>query len=371
MQEKYSYASQPHAAPVKRRPKYRNENDPGPPEPYDGNVSLNMMHDPRVVRGNTYAAKVMTSSVKQEQLHLQKENSRRVKQEATKRRNTNTVRVGTPPPVEGRVHMTIQTENFLEDLTDKPAEVDAETQTQAFMDRPVSPLFVATKTGIDEQTQIEPGDLFDFDLEVEPILEVLVGKTIHVSMLELMQEEELENIRREQEQFEAVRNIELAEVQRLEAEARRKAQEKDRRIAQEKQRVQDRIELEEKIAARAFSSQYLSTMHEGIMNDLMDDGFFFDPVKKEIEESMMVEQISGLRNRVECYNIAQSLLEQLILDAGAMAKSFQNRAEVARVARKERERKEAEAAAKAKAAEEAEAAKRAAEEAAAAEAEEE
>lgn len=41
-------------------------------------------------------------------------------------------------------------------------------------------------------TQIQPGDLFDFDLEVEPILEVLVGKTLHVAMLELMQEEELE-----------------------------------------------------------------------------------------------------------------------------------------------------------------------------------
>mmetsp|Transcript_20822 Transcript_20822/g.29935 ORF Transcript_20822/g.29935 Transcript_20822/m.29935 type:complete len:373 (+) Transcript_20822:84-1202(+) len=364
MQEKFSYSSQPHAAPVKRRPKYRNENDPGPPEPFDGNGSLNMMHDPRVVRGNTYAAKVMTTYSNQEQMQLQKENSRRIKQDSAKRRNTATVRVNTPPAVDGRTNTTMQTENYLEELTDRPIEVDSETQTQAYMDRPVSPLFVATKTGIDEQTQIEPGDLFDFDLEVEPILEVLVGKTIHVSMLELMQEEELENIRREQEEFEAVRNIELAEVQRLEAEARRKTQEKDRRIAQEKQRVQDRIELEEKIAARAFSSQYLSTMHDGIMSDLMDDGFFYDPVKKEIEDSIMLEQISGLRDRVECYDIAQGLLEELIIDAGVMAKEFQDRAEAARNARKERERKEAEAAAKAKAAEEA--AKRAAEEAAAA-----
>lgn len=34
--------------------------------------------------------------------------------------------------------------------------------------------------GIDIETQIENGDLFDFDLEVEPILEVLVGKTIYI-----------------------------------------------------------------------------------------------------------------------------------------------------------------------------------------------
>jgi hypothetical protein len=51
------------------------------------------------------------------------------------------------------------------------------------MDRPESPLFVKAKTGRDVETQIESGDLFDFDLEVEPILEILVGKTLHVSML--------------------------------------------------------------------------------------------------------------------------------------------------------------------------------------------
>jgi hypothetical protein len=62
------------------------------------------------------------------------------------------------------------------------------------MDRPASPLFVRACTGQDMETQILPGDLFDFDLEVEPLLEVLVGKSIHVAMLELMQEEELEAI---------------------------------------------------------------------------------------------------------------------------------------------------------------------------------
>ena len=34
------------------------------------------------------------------------------------------------------------------------------------------------KTGVDAATQVEDGELFDFDAEVEPILEVLVGKTL-------------------------------------------------------------------------------------------------------------------------------------------------------------------------------------------------
>lgn len=40
--------------------------------------------------------------------------------------------------------------------------------------------------------------LFDFDLEVKPILEVLVGKTMEQSLLEVMEEEELANLRAQQ-----------------------------------------------------------------------------------------------------------------------------------------------------------------------------
>eukprot|EP00603_Paraphysomonas_imperforata_P008902 CAMPEP_0114429412 /NCGR_PEP_ID=MMETSP0103-20121206/9473_1 /TAXON_ID=37642 ORGANISM="Paraphysomonas imperforata, Strain PA2" /NCGR_SAMPLE_ID=MMETSP0103 /ASSEMBLY_ACC=CAM_ASM_000201 /LENGTH=325 /DNA_ID=CAMNT_0001598749 /DNA_START=236 /DNA_END=1213 /DNA_ORIENTATION=+ len=315
-----------------------------------------MMNDPRIVRGNTHSAKVMTQSLKSEQEYTQKSHSQSMKRD--RRRNTpGNNRAGTPPPVDGRVHMDIQTENFLEELTDKAIEIDQETQTQAFMDRPASPLFIATKTGKDTSTQIDNGDLFDFDLEVEPLLEVLVGKTIHVSMLELMQEEELEAIRREQEQFEDVRNIELAEVQRLEAEARRKSQEKDRRVAQETQRKKDRLELEEKIAARAYSNQYLSTLHEGVMNDLFDEGYFYDPVRKEVEEVFMVDLISGLRASVDSYNVATNLVEEVLVEAGVMVKSFMARGEKARAQQRAADAKaEEEAAAKKKAEEEAAAA---------------
>lgn len=88
-------------------------------------------------------------------------------------------------------------------------------QTDAWMDRPVTPLFVPAKTGADVETQIMPGDLFNFDQEVKvssfltrpfltplkPILEVIVGKTMEQSMLEVMEEEELENLREQQRKF--------------------------------------------------------------------------------------------------------------------------------------------------------------------------
>ena len=46
-------------------------------------------------------------------------------------------------------------------------------------------LFYWFYSGVDIDTQIYEGDLFDFDVEVKPILEVLVGKTIEQSLLEV------------------------------------------------------------------------------------------------------------------------------------------------------------------------------------------
>ncbi len=84
------------------------------------------------------------------------------------------------------------------------------------MDQLPAPIFIPMKTGVDVETQIYEGDLFDFDAEVEPILEVLVGKTLEQSMMEVMEEEELAAMKAHQEHFEQIRNAELAETQRLE-----------------------------------------------------------------------------------------------------------------------------------------------------------
>lgn len=68
--------------------------------------------------------------------------------------------------------------------------------------------------------------LFDFDIEVKPILEVLVGKTVEQALLEVMEEEELANLRSQQRAFEELRNVELVEQQRLEEQERRHREEK-------------------------------------------------------------------------------------------------------------------------------------------------
>ena len=47
------------------------------------------------------------------------------------------------------------------------------------------------KKGVDKKTLVEDNELFLFDDEVEPILSVLCGKTLEVSRMEVLEEEEL------------------------------------------------------------------------------------------------------------------------------------------------------------------------------------
>lgn len=74
------------------------------------------------------------------------------------------------------------------------------TQTDLFLERPISPPYIPAKTGIDKSTSIEDGELFDFDLEVQPVLETLVGKMVEQGLMEVAHEEEIAELRKQQEE---------------------------------------------------------------------------------------------------------------------------------------------------------------------------
>ena len=299
------------------------------------------MYDRRVIRGSTYAAQSLHSTGPE--------------LKPTKRTRSKPPR--TPEPVEGRRHMDIQTEQYLEELVDTVPESDVTTQTDAFMDRPPTPLFVPMKIGIDVQTQIEDGDLFDFDFEVEPILEVLVGKTLEQGLMEVMEEEELAAMRAHQEYFEQLRNAELVALQRMEAAEIRKMEEKMRRIAQEKERVEREKAMREKVAAQTFARGYLNGLMGNVFDRLYDSGFFYDPVQREVEQEFMpwftdavVDDCSNAAVTRRCVNdiIAKALTDMLTAKAEANENAKREvdavaNAKAARKAAEEEEEKQAEA----------------------------
>jgi len=204
----------------------------------------------------------------------------------------------TPPAVAGRAHADIQTETYLEELADAPPAATAGTQTDALLDRPPSPLFVPAKSGVDASTQIQHGELFNFDLEVEPILEVLVGKTLEQGLMEVLEEEELAALRAHQDEFEQIRAAELAEVQRLEAEAARREQERQRRATQERERLAREQSVKAKVAAAAYARKYLNTVRTAVFSKLLVEGAFTDPLAQEVEEQFLPGILQNVSQRL-------------------------------------------------------------------------
>lgn len=281
----------------------------------------NIMHDRRVVRGNTYAAQVMSMSTQAELDRAEREAAERKKQTLRqsqsngKRDTTITKRSTTPDAVEGRKHMDIQTEQYLEELTDAIEEVTQETQTDPMLDRPPTPVYVPFKAGRDAETQIQEGDLFHFDTEVDPILDVMVGKTLEQAMLEVMQEEEIEQLRQQQLDFEQRRKEEILEAQRLEAAEKRKFEEKERRKRQEVARIQREKETREKLRARQFAKAYLTNLENRVFSRLQDEGWFRDNVAHEVELEFYPWLMQQVDKELERSRKARSLVDELIRQA--------------------------------------------------------
>merc|ERR1711981_306001 len=286
------------------------------PTPY-----ANIMYDRRIVRGNTYAQ--AGTIMKRDRFggHIFESQDRNGTSPvlAPKKRNVKNadtllkkLRSGTPPAVDGRQHATLQTELYLEELADKVEEADAQAQTDAFLDRPSTPLFVPAKTGADVATQILPGELFDFDIEVRPILEVLVGKTCEQAVMEVCEEEELATLRSHQRRFQQRRAAELAETQRLAEQDRRREDEKKRRVEQQREALRLEKETADKVAARLFAVNFLEDLVPAVLGTLNRNGYFSSATARDLEADYLPWLINCIHAQMDKDTIARQLLDLII-----------------------------------------------------------
>uniref|UniRef100_A0A182JSY8 Radial spoke head protein 3 n=1 Tax=Anopheles christyi TaxID=43041 RepID=A0A182JSY8_9DIPT len=295
----------------------------------------NVMHDRRVVRGSNYTS---TSNLQVGHVNnypnmprwnpyfgyagllsgkgdgdgTQKEAEARRRQMLRKKyvsRNQRGI-IGTPPPVRGRRHETVQTEKYLEELFLHPPELDAGCQTDLFLHRPASPPYIPAKTGCDASTEILDGELFDFDTEVQPIIEVLVSRTLEQALVEVLHEEEIAEMKQQQQTILALREAELAELRRLEQEERKRQAERDRRFLQDKIALDLDREMQERITA--------AKLLQGRLDEIVPEVLAaVDKIETEKDRAEFERQITPWLAKEVAHEIGQwidanALLEDII-----------------------------------------------------------
>ncbi|KAJ2939600.1 hypothetical protein O0L34_g14317 [Tuta absoluta] len=270
------------------------------------------MHDKRVVRGSTFAAHPLCQGDGVESAAQRAARTRR--RALARRAAAMKTRPGTPPPAPGRKHHPIQTEYYLEELFDKVQEMEVGVQTDLFVDRPATPVYVPAKTGCDAWTQIYPGDLFDFDLEVQPILEVLVGKTSEQALAEVAQEEELATLREQQRRYQELRDAERAERARLAAQDLRLNQEKERRVAEARVAQIAAIEARERAAAAVLVQGYMAELLPSVLAGLRDQGYLMETIERGVDDEFMPWLINEVTQEIESIITSRDVISEIVRD---------------------------------------------------------
>jgi hypothetical protein len=173
------------------------------------------------------------------------------------------------------------------EIEDRPIEDDLATAAETYIERPPTPHFVPDEPGVDVETQVYDGDLFNFDAEVRPMIKVVVQHTLLRALAEVHEEVEVENLAKHRDRYEVERNTILAELQRLEAKEQRKFEEDKRRRAQREQVMKEVSELNNKLSSAGFGENYATDILLHAMEVLERRGFFYDEVVAEVENTFL------------------------------------------------------------------------------------
>lgn len=95
----------------------------------------------------------------------------------------------------------------------------------------------------------------------------------------------------------------------MEAAEKRRQEEKERRLNEQMKLMRDKQETAEKLAARAFASSYLTHLLPSVFETLIQNGFFYDRVEKEIEMQFLPWLTGEVEKKLDQVTTARRLLD--------------------------------------------------------------
>jgi len=305
----YSFSSAPKA--VGTRKKYR---EPGPVESglYRSVKETCISWDKRVHRGNTYS--MYTQNAIKEAIEAA-QNSQASPKLAKKRKPKEKSLFDMPLPENERVPVDL-TKHLI--AKEEPLQVEVvECQTDEFLPEPPAEQYQPQRTGIDASTQVEDGELFNFDAEVEPILDVLVMKTLEQSIMEVEEEHELSSMSSfKGAWYERQKSMMAAWQEQVEEEWVRWHQKEAVMVAQRAQKEREaRVLL--KIQAVHAAKNHLSDLVPNAVDDLKDLAFP-DARELAIQRSFMQGLFQQVQQEVTAVRKAKQQVDEIIAH-GVMA----------------------------------------------------
>ena len=286
-------------------------------------LTYNFVTDPRLRRGHNFGVVYVTSSNYTENQNIQKGQLPSIKKRSNKTYSNNF------PFDKNQMSKTHYHQNkikntnydgfgiFTEKVTTtempKPITFEEIIQTDPLPPKPQEPLIWPEKTGIDVETQVEDGDLFNFDIEVEPLVHIILSKTLEDSRREVLEEEEIKEIKEQQEKYKnynldddnRVKNIEDNEKKRYD-DMKMKKENKLKRLNMTKI-------FQMKLSSRTIAKKYISKLMKDTKNALTERAVFKNPQNNDFFTDLLPDLQNLAENfNLNDYKIVDKLQEMLV-----------------------------------------------------------
>ncbi len=187
-------------------------------------------------------------------------------------------------------------------------------QTDEFSGRPQSAEYIPTKTGVDRSTQVDDvRELFDFDAEVTPILEVIVHKTIEQSLFELSAEHELFSLQQAAEGFHAENDRESEWMRGKEVEVIKDSIATKVRIQALELRKRNETTTKALIAGLQMMQQIFPDIVESTFSSNFANGVWQEPERVMVSNEVLPLLLQDVLHRHEAYISAQTILDSELL----------------------------------------------------------
>lgn len=209
----------------------------------------------------------------------------------------------------------IQSQNVWEELSDNQNMINEfDLEPDYFIDKAPEATFIPNEKGQNKATQIFDGDrdLFDYENEVEPVLQVLVGKAIEHARIEVIEEYEARLLKEHKVRFLQLKEAELMETQRLEEARSRKNDEIDRRNLQSRTTKNFSIALEKKRIARTFAKDFLKSFKKDTLKMMIDIGTLRKPSELSVGLTYVPMLYKQIQSDINMHKSTQVQLDQML-----------------------------------------------------------
>jgi hypothetical protein len=276
---RYSFRAEPLT--VQSRAKFRDElADIEPTQQF-----CNIVVDPRIYRGATYDRRsVLTEKVSRITPYPKKTITRSADQDFDDLHR------------DGFAESLVQTDYFDGTVIIERKEESVAIQTDPYIEKPIIHRQPPALRAMGVKTDVPGTALFDFNIQVRPIVITLVQKALTQATMEVAEEMELEQMNRYLKAFEQKAKVDAQAIARLEQAEAKKFEEKEARIAERRKLEASQLEIRSKMLARGFAEWFVSDLQDDVMGVLTKHEYFYDEVMREIEMEFLpwLSEQSGL-----------------------------------------------------------------------------